>query len=561
MTIEEVDRDLIRKQLLEEQESQIDKVTADELIQSAKPGDNSLAPSLDLFVRNQRPVGYRRVSIALPSAFSSDADKKELTCQIEEQLAVRRGLATFLQQLSIDSRETASGELKGFESNFHVGPLVTRDVGEMDQSRLSLKTYVGTRAKPSSRLFAKPPPGFCSLERALRTRPVEVDQTRRVRVLLPRSYDDGELMLSGIGQTRVPSLDGEYQSLMEIATELRVDENVMGQSVLWVDSIGQTRRSYTSNVDLLTYRVDQETLDQKLAEADLPAHPIELNTLLSEKLGRWPDIERPTRVAVKMERISSSKTNDAELPNDTEETDRDIWQDWKNAFASVPDQLVRDRGDALQVLISRTAAPAAAGLESYPLEVRDEDRKASSMIDFASPKVKRIVDAAIPSRSMSKRDIALELTSTAYRLMQPTNDSRPLLAASRIAAQPIGNSVDHAIFLTAMLRSKGIPSRVVMGMQFVPQEPAQPKSDEPRSLLTSDKEEPKPMPPKMVFHAWSIAHVDDKWMHLDATTGEEAAADCIGVATSAFAAADNTEAFLPLLQIIGDVKLTVLGVR
>ena len=89
--------------------------------------------------------------------------------------------------------------------------------------------------------------------------------------------------------------------------------------------------------------------------------------------------------------------------------------------------------------------------------------------------------------------------------------------------------------LAALLRAREIPSRVVFGLKWSPGNPN-----------------------RMAYHAWTIAHVDDQWLHLDATEGGVAAADRIAFATSNLNGGNECQGLIPFLDAIGKIKLEVV---
>src|SRR5207245_9123611 len=103
-----------------------------------------------------------------------------------------------------------------------------------------------------------------------------------------------------------------------------------------------------------------------------------------------------------------------------------------------------------------------------------------------------------------------------------------------------GDCTEHAVRLAAMCRARGIPSRVAVGLVYVPN-------------LSS-----------FGGHMWTEVYVKGTWIPLDATLGKgSVAADHIKFADSTFS--DEGESapltsFLPMVSVLGKLKIEVRGV-
>ena len=103
-------------------------------------------------------------------------------------------------------------------------------------------------------------------------------------------------------------------------------------------------------------------------------------------------------------------------------------------------------------------------------------------------------------------------------------ESRGFRPASQVVQAAQGDSTDHAILLAALLRSKGIASQVAFGLKYV-------VSGKSRA---------------MVYHAWTLAYVDDRWLHVDATIGDVAPADRLMLSASSLSEGNEYDALVPL---------------
>ncbi len=110
--------------------------------------------------------------------------------------------------------------------------------------------------------------------------------------------------------------------------------------------------------------------------------------------------------------------------------------------------------------------------------------------------------------------------------------------ASEVARDGSGDCTAHSVLLAAMLRARGIPARVAVGLVYVP---------------ASDR-------PRMVFHMWTLAYIEDRWVHLDATlTGGYAAADRITLGTHHLGDGNEYECVAPVIGAIGRFDIEILN--
>ena len=150
--------------------------------------------------------------------------------------------------------------------------------------------------------------------------------------------------------------------------------------------------------------------------------------------------------------------------------------------------------------------------------------------------VRRIAQAAGGAGKLGERELAIELARSANRLTQLNPTSDTFQRASEVARNAQGDSTAYVVLLAALLRAKGVASRVAFGFRY--------------------QESPSP---RMVYHAWTLAHVDGGWLPLDATTGGIAAADRLTVSTNSLSDSDIGEAMKPVLDFLGTYEIDIVA--
>ncbi|MGH7128244.1 MAG: transglutaminase-like domain-containing protein, partial [Planctomycetaceae bacterium] len=133
--------------------------------------------------------------------------------------------------------------------------------------------------------------------------------------------------------------------------------------------------------------------------------------------------------------------------------------------------------------------------------------------------------------------IALRMEKHVYDVVTEKNFSTALATAAEVAEGREGDCTEHAVLLAAMLRVKNIPSRIVAGLIYLPGRNA------------------------FAGHMWTEAHLDGRWIPLDAMLGQGGiGAAHIKLGDSSFA--DDAPApittFLPILNLLGNVTIEVI---
>jgi transglutaminase-like putative cysteine protease len=204
-----------------------------------------------------------------------------------------------------------------------------------------------------------------------------------------------------------------------------------------------------------------------------------------------------------------------------------------------PDQFVRSRPDgSLQVLVSRRQETNDKGFVTSDLLPSDEDRNPNRWIDSNAPLIRRLVDITLSGETgLSEREAALELTSTAKSMFK---NRSPLFRGWRRASEigDVGDSTDHALVLTALLRANKIPARLASGVVYVPGDP-----------------------PRMVDHSWTLAYVEGGWLSLDATLGTTAPPDRIIMGTTTLSEGTQDASLDAVLAAAGRIDIAILGAQ
>ena len=485
----------------------------------------------DAYYVGDRHVGYNHVRCDR----ETDGDRNDIVYKMDNVLFINQGQARAVQRLRQTTKETQDGRLINFDSSLQVGPVVTRYNGILsgldgEGSLLQVETLRGTKRSTKTITWDKTSRGLIAIEQSLRNRPlIRKGETRSLKMLLSGRYEVATARLKCSGDAFVPMLDGESLQLIEINYEVQVDEETPTYSTLWIDSAGNIRRTYTPGIDLVSYRTE------KTLATDLP-QDIDLSMWLPVS-GK---IERPRQAKRVAYEISP-------LPGLLQRTPEDE-QDYLLDILAAPRQMVRTAGTSrFQILVSTQEEPDRRGFDKSDMTPTKFDSTSSEYVDFGDRTVRRFAQAAGGSKTLSQEEIAIEMTRTVQSLIQKDPSKTGLAKASDIAKLSSANELGRTIFLCAMLRAKKIPARVALGLKY---------ANAPRGFIV-DPDAPE-KPPKMVFHPWVLAYIDDRWLPLDVEVGGIAPPDRLILSTATFAKNREYQAFIPLLESVSRMQVKVL---
>jgi len=460
-----------------------------------------------------RHIGYSHVQ-AEPQ---SDEPDSPIQIVLQDQVLLRRGPATIIQRLEQTSLETRTGELISFAAELRVGPALTRYEGTVDDDTLTVVTTRGSQKSTQSVPWHQNYRGLVGLQQALFSDPPGLGEKRRLRTLLPVQFAIATIELNCQHTASIAMPDGSVQEAREIEVAMQLGDGAAMQTLVWIDDAGKVLKSYTPGLELVAFSTTNEQATTGIvAGADI------LTATAVDISGNLTTPEKAQRVGYLVTPRNNRGDSDPPL-----------------SFEAQPGQWSRKTADgAYQVLVSRAPQQRVdATFTTSNLTPVPEDSRPGPLIDSNGTLVKRLAAASTAPKDQPLR-IALDLAQTAKSLVRRTDYAQGFRTASEVARDGSGDCTARSILLAAMLRSRGIPARVAVGLVYMPAE------DQPR----------------MVYHMWTIAYIDGRWVHLDATlTGGDAPADRITLGTHHLADGNEYECVAPILGIIGQVDIAILN--
>ncbi|RMG35216.1 MAG: hypothetical protein D6725_12990 [Planctomycetota bacterium] len=169
----------------------------------------------------------------------------------------------------------------------------------------------------------------------------------------------------------------------------------------------------------------------------------------------------------------------------------------------------------------------------------EEFLRPNRFLQSDDPRVRRLATQAAGTATDPAR-VARQMAQYVYHAMRKKTFSIATATAAETAARLEGDCTEHAVLLAAMLRCRRIPSRVAVGLVYVP-------------ALSA-----------FAGHMWTEAYLDGRWYGLDATREDTVVGPLhIRVASSSLDDADGSPllAFASLTRLLGRLKINVVSWR
>jgi transglutaminase-like putative cysteine protease len=290
-------------------------------------------------------------------------------------------------------------------------------------------------------------------------------------------------------------------------------DDVKFQSTVWVDEQGRWQKQRNEDLGLETFRVTKE---QALAAGRASPPNLLFDTLIKiERPIPNPASARSIRYRVRLE-----NNDPAEL------------------FASSALQSVKSIDSrTAEITVRSVDSPGADRPAAAADRPTEDDRKPGVMIQSEHSAV--VALAGEVGRDLTDRiALAKALTRFVHARMKRVDYTQAFATAAEVARDLKGDCSEHAVLLAALLRARGIPARVAIGLVYV--EAAQ----------------------AFGYHMWTESWADDRWLPLDATMGVAAGATHIKVATTSLAAGLSDPSFLRIARLLGGKpRIEVLAVE
>jgi len=429
------------------------------------------------------------------------------TSNISNMTIKRFGQSLVMRQ-TLTTEETIDGDMLRFSYESANPPASSSTtVGTVEGDQLRLKQTVNGKLKESTQPWRKDVKSPAFQDRALRDSPLKPGEARSFEAFMPEFNKVATIKLMATDLEETKLVDGTSRKLLKV----KMTQSMIPGLVLngFVDDKGETVKTATSmlGAEMVTYQVTKDEAMKAISGAELD---LAVNTLVKVKRISDPHTSKKIRYKV------TTKGQDpvAVLP------------------AGESQAVKKIDAEVAEVTITSLAIPekAAAG------KMDAEFLQPSQYLQSDDDRVKEHA-AKAAGDSTNPAEIARRMEKYVHEKLVSKNFSTAMASAGEVARTLEGDCTEHAVLLAAMLRAKGIPSRVVVGLVYVD------------SLSAFGG------------HMWTEANLDGHWIPLDATLGRG------GIGAAHLKLSDSSlsddgpgalSSFAPLMLVIGQLQIEVL---
>jgi len=459
-----------------------------------------------LYLAGQR-VGYARIQMA-PVEIEGQI---QVRTAAETMLTIKRFGQVLRMSTTLESRETLSGDLVQFHFAMANPPASSSSTtGTIANGTLSLAKEVDGRKTTLSQPWTAGVKSPTYQDRLLRLKPLKSGETTTVETFFPEFNKPGTVTIEAGDYEEIALLNGEKQRLQKLV----VSNSLLpaAKTKAWVNAAGQSIKSSTSmlGTEMVTY-----TVPKAEALKSLSVEELDLGIATLVKVTRIPDPYATQQVVYQIAIEDADPST--EIPTGDTQT-----------LKKISDHVSQLTVTAIPLPDSATIGDVDAaylGSNDY-LQVNDEKVRQHAQAAAGS-----LTDPAAIARSM---EVYVQ------RTLSKKNFSTALASAGEVARNLEGDCTEHAVLLAAMLRSKGIPSRVAVGLVYIDN------------------------PPAFGGHMWTEAHLNGQWIPLDGTLGRGGiGATHIKLGDASFDDKDGAPlaAFASLMSIIGKLQIEIVTAK
>jgi len=471
-------------------------------------------------------VGYGRTATKRLTEHGQDLN------QVEEEVhfSVTRNGQPSDQRIVSTGVETPAGQLLRFRTEIDSGsaPIVT--TGEVRDGDMCFQTI---SAGTVTRLFipwASGVGGFKATEESLANQPMQPGEHRLLKGLMVGFNQIADIEMVAVAYEPTTMLNYSDELLRIQWTATLPKGNTIG-AIWWTNHDGQVMKTQLDALHQVTFRTTREIA---LAESGPPRFDLLLSTTI--RVNRpipQPNRTRRVRYRVRLEsadpsRVFASGWSQRITPLDPHTAEIEV-------------RAVRPRkhDDASAATESAAGQPiwSSASGQVHRGPPTDEDRTANNLVQSNDPRIIALAREAAGSRT-DPWEVAIALEKFTHDYVTGRNYSKAFSTAVEVAESREGACTQHAVLLAALARARGIPARVAVGLVYTESTPG------------------------FAFHAWNELWIADHWIPLDATRGEGGiGAAHLKLADSSLAGESAYSCFLPVSQVIGQIKIEILEVE
>ena len=462
----------------------------------------------------------------------STPDGDRLRIEQSETLTLRSNNNRIEARTSIRSLETPEGQLLEFTSILPQGELPLKTTGRVVGNELRIEVATASENpgmaldSSNSRSFEVPTTGTKTkvalpwapdfggpyrVDGSLQAKPLAPGETRTLRYLDAGTNQLATTVLTASDYQPTDLTTGS-RKLLRVEAKTTITGHTIN-SLLWMDEGGDILKEQIPEMfDFVAMRATKQEALQKITEIDFD-------------LGK--------KSAVRVERTLTS-------PHQTKRIVYGVHLESKNpaeVFATGLTQQVAAEGDhtARVTVFAIRPGNLAGNPQAKPEGTTEGDLAPNNLIQSDDPTVIFLAQQAAGDIADPWQAV-LALEKLVQTKMTSLGISSAFATAGEVARDLKGDCTEHAVLLAALVRARGIPARVAIGLVYYRQE--------------------------FLYHMWTEVHVDGAWIPVDATLGQGGiGAAHIKITDSNLEGASPNAAFLPVTEVIGQLKIEILEVE
>eukprot|EP00456_Euglypha_rotunda_P057445 TRINITY_DN474_c0_g1_i3.p1 TRINITY_DN474_c0_g1~~TRINITY_DN474_c0_g1_i3.p1 ORF type:complete len:504 (-),score=133.30 TRINITY_DN474_c0_g1_i3:868-2379(-) len=480
--------------------------TAATMVSGAEPAADKPEPEETWMVV---VLGGQRIGYIYSLIETVNQDGKQIIrTSNQTSMTIKRFGQSLVMKQTMATEETPDGDMLKFtyeSANPPAASSLTTGIIEGDQ--LKIQSTVNGKTKETKQAWRKEVKSPTFQDRAMQKSPLKPGETRSFEAFMPDFNKVATIKLKATDFQETKLLDGTLSKLLKVdMTQSLIPGLVVSE---FVDTKGTALKVSTSmlGAEMITYTVSKEEALKAISGAEFD---LAVGTLVKVKRIADP-FTRPKlryRVTIKGQNPETSLVND--------ET---------QAVKKIGDDIAEVTVTAMPIPEKATIRPVAKEYVQESQFIQSDDER---VIDHANKAAGDAKDPAVIARQMEKY---------VHDKLVKKNFSTAMASAGEVAKSLEGDCTEHSVLLAAMLRAKGIPSRVVVGLVYV------------ESLSAFGG------------HMWVEANLDGKWIPMDATMGRERVGpNYLKLATSSLTddGPSALSTFAPLMLIIGQLQMEVI---
>ncbi|MCA9076021.1 MAG: transglutaminase domain-containing protein [Planctomycetaceae bacterium] len=456
-----------------------------------------------VYIQGQR-VGY----IHSLTWESGEGDAHRIWSESRTQMSITRFGGSLTMTVIQKTEEDRDGNLLSFQLDTDNQPVSHTVVsGVVKGDTLHITTTAAGKSKESTQPWDNDVKSPVYQDRLMEDDPVEPGETQTMRIFDPQFLKVGTVTVNGLEPATTELLDGSTPALDRVSISHSLVP--LMKMTAYQDEVGETVKTETNLLGMVAYTVSREEALKTIEGKQLD---LALDTLV--KVDQIKDAHRQKKIVY------------------------DVTIDGPSELMSIPkgstQTVERLRNNTIRVTVQ--ALPLSPGEKQEPTPVDDSYLASSRYLECGHSSVIKHADAAAKDLT-NPTDIAIAMERYVHQNLNAKNFSTAMATAAEVAVSLEGDCTEHAMLLAGMLRVKGIPSRVAIGLVYVDRLSA------------------------FGGHMWTEAYLEGRWVPLDATLGYGG----IGAGHLKFADSSLSDdgpapvtVFVPLVSSLGKMSIKVV---